>query len=285
MVTRGLTYGRARHAYFDSQPKDRQQELDTGLMVPRNHNKWMIEDVPARIRPALRVLLEAVHYAAQTNCDRWEFAVELDQLTAMGLTPNDFRWLVRNGLVEHQREVTLEGDDGRAFRHTGDLTFPEGTCFILADAGVSIACECPPVEARGTPVLWPSPDGDDYRAGLNGNSSISGEVLNGEQCLPRWDSQRRELRVDGMTVKRFKWTAANQETVLAAFEEENWSPRIDDPLPPHPEQDSKRRLSDTIKCLNRKQANRLVHFRGDGTGTGVTWELVERDGSGEESRR
>jgi hypothetical protein len=81
--------------------EDHQQELDTGKMEPRNHKQQMIEELPARIRPALGLLLEAVHYAEQTSGDCWEFAVELDQLTALGLTCNDFRWLVRKGLVEH----------------------------------------------------------------------------------------------------------------------------------------------------------------------------------------
>ena len=76
-------------------------------------------------------------------------------------------------------------------------------------------------------------------------------------------------------VKQFKWTAENQEAILCVFEEEGWPARIDDPLPPQAEQDSKRRLSDTIKCLNRKQANPILHFRGDGTGEGIIWELVD----------
>lgn len=45
----------------------------------------------------------------------------------------------------------------------------------------------------------------------------------------------------------------NQEMLLAAFQEEDRPCRIDDPLPPQPDQDARRRLSDTIKCLNRKQ--------------------------------
>src|SRR5688572_17611623 len=52
-------------------------------------------DVPARIWPALLVLLEAWQYAEQTNGNYWEFAVELSQLSALGLARNDFRWLVR----------------------------------------------------------------------------------------------------------------------------------------------------------------------------------------------
>ena len=94
-----------------------------------------------------------------------------------------------------------------------------------------------------------------------------------------WDAEGRELRIGGRLVKRFKWPATNQETVLAAFEEEGWRRRIDDPLPPVPDQLSTRRLSETIKQLNRHQKNALIRFRGDGTGEGVTWELVERDGS------
>ena len=71
----------------------------------------------------------------------------------------------------------------------------------------------------------------------------------------------------------------NQEAILTAFQEEGWPARIDDPLPPHPEQDPKRRLNDTIKCLNRKQSQSLIHFRGDGTGEAVIWERVAKNGS------
>lgn len=254
-------------------------------MEPRRHHKRTIEELPARIRPALGVLLEAAHYAEETSGDIWEYAVELDQLTALGFTCNDFRFLVRKGLVEHQREVTLEGDDGRAFRPAGDLTFPEATCFILTDAGISTACRyCPAATAVASPSS-PSPDEEAVRVTINRSFSENGRGAKGEQSLPTWDSERRELRISGMTVKRFKWPATNQETLLAVFEEEGWPHRIDDPLPPHQDQDSRRRLSDTIKCLNRKQINQLIHFCGDGTGEGVTWELLERDGSNERSRQ
>jgi hypothetical protein len=95
--------------------------------------------------------------------------------------------------------------------------------------------------------------------------------------MPNWGAEKRVLWFNGQVVKRFKWHAVNQEAILAAFDEEGWPCRIDDPLPPHPEQDPKRRLSDTIKCLNRKHFNRLIRFRGDGTGTGIVWELVNLD--------
>jgi len=93
--------------------------------------------------------------------------------------------------------------------------------------------------------------------------------------VPCWDSVRRQLVFQSAIVKCFRWPAANQETVLAAFEEDRWPPRIDDPLPPQPGQSTKRRLSDTIKCLNRHQSSHLLRFHGDGTGEGVLWQAVD----------
>src|SRR5207247_9758075 len=90
--------------------------------------------------------------------------------------------------------------------------------------------------------------------------------------LPRWDSERRELRWGELVVKQFRVPAPNQETVLAAFEEEGWPRRIDDPLPPRADQDPKCRLHDTINKLNRNQQQPLIHFRGDGMGRGLHWE-------------
>jgi hypothetical protein len=172
--------------------------------------------------------------------------------------------------VQHARELTLEGDDGRAFRPTGDLTFCERSCFILTEAGISAARRfTEPGERHLTDALTGE---------AGGVAGASGDVHNHPDI--HWDPAARKLRMNGQLVKRFKWPAANQEIVLNAFQEEGWPERIDDPLPPHADQDSKRRLSDTIKCLNRKQANPLIHFHGDGTGEGVIWEFVQPGASG-----
>jgi hypothetical protein len=82
------------------------------------------------------------------------------------------------------------------------------------------------------------------------------------------------LRVGEVVVKQFKVPAANQERILAAFEEDGWPIRIDDPLPPAVEQDPKRRLHDTINSLNRNQKRPLIRFIGDGSGQGIRWQLV-----------
>ncbi len=222
------------------------------------------EEFPKKILSAIEVLLEASGYACGTTGDIWEFAVEIQQLRKLGLASNDLRYLVRKGLVDHAREMTIVGQDGRKFQQTGDLTFTKRTCFVLTSSGVAAAREALATSLGSNgppPVASTAPDAP----------APTTDVV-----IPKWDPERRELRVDGRVVKRFKWHAENQERVLAAFDEEGWPFRIDDPLPPHEEQDSKRRLSDTIKCLNRKQADELVHFRGDGSGEGVVWEPVNR---------
>jgi hypothetical protein len=231
-------------------------------MVELSESRRVPLSIPLKVRPAIRALLYAFEYAEDVEGDRWEFAVAIRHLEKLGCTETDLRWLARKGYAEHAREITLPGANGRQFQPTGDLTFCRRTCFVLTAVG---ACQA----RRGFGA-----------GGLSAEAQCAaGEDQDSDRAnsRPYWDAETRILRVDGMIVKCFKWRAENQETILTAFQEESWRRRIDDPLPPKPEQDSKRRLSDTIKCLNRKQMRQLIHFRGDGTGQGVVWELVNSD--------
>jgi hypothetical protein len=101
----------------------------------------------------------------------------------------------------------------------------------------------------------------------------AGSTVN--DILPRWDRERRTLYVGDQVVKQFREPSPNQEAVLAAFHQEGWAYRIDDPLPHSPDQDPKYRLHHTIHRLNHNQRQTLIRFRGDGTGQGVCWELTE----------
>ena len=243
--------------------------------VSQSHDEHAESGVPPRIRPALALLHEAFRYSVQTSGDRWEFAVQLHELSGMGLIPNDFRWLVRKGFVEHRREVTLEGEDGRSFRQSGVLSFCDATCFVLTESGVSIASGLDSQDGNTNAHSPESPRSTGALTGLPARAGAENEDHYAEHGeIPKWDIERRVLLFRGVIVKQFKWSAVNQETVLAAFEEEAWPHRIDDPLPPQLDQDSKRRLSDTIKGLNHRQKNAFLRFHGDGTGEGVTWESV-----------
>gem|GEM_PF-956316 len=222
-------------------------------------------------RGALRELLAAHHYSLQVGRDVWDFAVTVHELRFSGLTESDLRWLVCEELVQHACEVTRIGDHNRQFQTTHPLVFTAHDCFILTDRGCDYARSILAHEPAPRRVAAPSPTTQDEEQ----PAEASRNGLVDAPSRPRWEPDRHELRLGSVLVKQFKWPAMNQETILAAFQEEDWPVRIDDPLPPQPDQDSKRRLSDTIKCLNRKQKNPLLHFRGDGTGEGVIWETVE----------
>jgi hypothetical protein len=204
-------------------------------------------ELPPGLGEALALLLKAHGYASELHRDPWDFAVEIAGLERAGLTPTDLRWLVCKGYVEHAAETTRNGR--RSFGAPGALTFPRRTCVVLTEAGAAFARVV----------------GRDRRF-------VGGDVAPGR--TPFWDEARRELRLGACVVKRFRQPAPSQEAVLAAFAEEGWPPHIDDPLPPRPGQDPKYRLHSTITNLNRGHEARLLHFRADGRGQGVCWQLL-----------
>ncbi len=216
-----------------------------------------------RIRLALQSLLEAMEYADDLAESIWDFAIELAPLRRLELTNSDLRWLIGRGLVEHAVEVTSDGDVHRSFRQPSRPFFSKKTCFVLTSAGAALSRE---ICGRRETIIRPA-----GRLGIA--ATRLPRVTAPERLVPRWDRDRQELRVGSTLIKRFKVPASNQEAILAAFEEESWPPRIDDPLPPHPEQSPKRRLQETIKSLNRNQKQPLVRFLGDGSGQGVRWEF------------
>ena len=211
------------------------------------------------IRAAMAQLLAARDYARDVQCNPWEFAIEIDRLTSLGVTASDLRWLVMKGYLEHACEVTGPADATRRFERRNNLALTKASCFLLADA-VSIPLEnlIAGPEAVGTTVQ-------------------DAAVLGRSMWLPHWDADDRTLYVGRQVVKEYRVRSPNQEAVLSAFEEEHWPHYIDDPLSPVGDQNPKQRLRDTIKCLNANQKKRLLRFRGDGTGERVRWELVGED--------
>jgi hypothetical protein len=147
--------------------------------------------------------------------------------------------------------VTEPSAPARAFVPAANIGLTEATCFVLTPAGLALCLEGAPHNAR------PGHEG----AAL---------VRAGEP--PRWDADLKELRLSGVLVKAFRRPAPNQETVLAAFQEEGWPPRIDDPIPRRGYRDSVQCLHDTVNHLNRAMLRPLLRFRGDGSGRGVRWD-------------
>jgi hypothetical protein len=201
---------------------------------------------------ALRLLLDAQTCARELGCAPWEFAVEIDQLHAGGVTNTQLRWLLHHGYIAHALETTGGTGRQRSFEAVAHLGFQPRSCFVLTDAGWALTADGAPRRYQG--------------AGPNRAAA-----------QPTWDGCRRELRFGDWLVKRFRKPAPNQELVLQVFAEEGWPWRIDDPLPPVAEQSPKRRLHDTICNLNRGHARPLIHFEGGGDGQSVCWQQSERE--------
>jgi hypothetical protein len=223
------------------------------------------------------MLHEALTYSQDVDVSKWDFALEIHSLRNERVTDSDLRWLACKGYVEHADETTLPSQDRRSFRPSGNFSLSENSCFVLTEDGLRIAqqilnghptsleqvaqreaVETTPEFALGELIFEPA-------TRKPTRQPARGEVV--------WDARRRELRVGTLVVKRYRVPAPNQELILSAFQEESWPPRIDDPLTSAPRINPKQRLHAAINSLNRNQKITLLHFRGDGNGSGICWEF------------
>lgn len=214
---------------------------------------------------ALQLLYESYNYAVELGRSKWDFAITISELKKLGITVSDCRWLLCKGLVEQGSEVSGFGETTRTFQKAGGLVFGKRTCFVLTESGLDVLRQFSESGQLTEPI-----NGQAARERPTDESDDTNGTVK-----PIWDRDRQELRLGGRLIKRFKVPAPNQEFILAVFEEEGWPVRIDDPLPPHPDVDPKRRLHDTISSLNRNQKSRLLRFQGDGSGQGILWQSVE----------
>src|SRR5262245_34047311 len=149
--------------------------------MPPDHRPGL--PLPADFTPetqtALSLLLQAYEYAHTLGQDVWEFAVEIRELQAACVTRAELRWLVCKGYAEHAVEARRKEKPGRSFRRLTSLEFSEKTCFILTEAGATLA----------RLVGHGQPRNPSIRGGM---SSPTTQEREGSE-VPRWDSARREL--------------------------------------------------------------------------------------------
>jgi len=216
---------------------------------------------------AVQMLWRARQYAQRAKCNPWQFALELDEFHRAGVCKSELRWLLMGGLVEHAQEVFDFAKPGRKFKKLPRHIVPANASFVLSDLGLARLAQFSNGCGGASPGINGSPKlAEDHQ-------QLPDRKASGERLVPRWDQERRELRFNGTVVKQYFYASPNQEILLAAFQEEGWPRRIDDPLHPIAERDSRERLRNAIKGLNRGQARPLILFSGDGTGCGVLWQL------------
>lgn len=219
-----------------------------------------------RLHAGFRELLKAIEYAVERNVSPWQFAVEIGCLRGLEFSNNDLRWLVAAGFLTHGIETTSAVDASRSFQSPEVLEFSDKSCFVLTQDGLAVSG-----------AIW-AHEVHLPAAGIFESQVGTRPLVIDHQAKPlrpHWDCDRQELLVGSIVVKRFRVPAVSQEAILAAFEEDAWPARIDDPLPPRADQPPKRRLQETIKSLNRNQKYPLIRFQGDGTAQGVLWEFSD----------
>ncbi|MFO1063089.1 MAG: hypothetical protein U0892_04350 [Pirellulales bacterium] len=213
---------------------------------------WLSE----RLGNGLLALLAAARYSICLPAQSRQMAVPLAELAAAGFEITDCRWLILQGFLEHLTETTFPGDEERSFR-LGDATVNSRSSFLLTDSGV---------------VFAERMIGDPDSSGVVFQTRYTPTPTTKRDQTPRWDVERQELWYEGRMIKQYRIPSPNQVAILCAFEEEGWPAKIDDPLPSHPEIDSRRRLNDAIRNLNRSRIVLSIRFAGDGSGQGILWE-------------
>ena len=90
--------------------------------------------------------------------------------------------------------------------------------------------------------------------------------------LPRWVAKDHELWFGDVLVKRYHRPAPIASLILAAFEEQNWPPLIDDPLSPILGRHEPARLRNQVQSLKRRLTNPLIRFYLHSAGTQIGWK-------------
>src|SRR5262245_33462777 len=206
-------------------------------------------------RPSSQRILAALPGAATVSADRqcspWEYALELSTLLALGGTETALRQLISSGAIEAAIEIARPAAGAPRFRRLRSLILPSDTCFIRA-----------PTTREQVLIA----------AGSLVDEPVASSPTSVRPC---WDHRARILTVSGRIAKQLRRPAASQVTILNVFEESGWPRAIDDPLPPRPDMDAKRRLHDTVTNLNRGLA--LIRFHGNGDGQSVYWNCISND--------
>ncbi len=165
-----------------------------------------------------------------------------------------------------------------------------GTLFLLHDRILEVLGVEKEISTRRVPAesSWPyesflwyhdlnfelgSPDSRLLRKlSAAANEFLGDDIISSSAIRPRWDKETRKLWFGDQVSKEYRQAAKNQESILGAFEDENWPAHIDDPITGDADlkTDKAQRLGDAVRGLNNN--NTFLHFERDGTGQGVNWK-------------
>jgi hypothetical protein len=187
----------------------------------------------------LQVLLNVHRRAQTTGRDPWDIALGLPELEAAGLTYDDLCELIARRLLAHKVEKIGRGGRRTLVRPRGSELSPRSH-FLLTAAGV-----------RWAEYLVASDPASNPTTPSEGES----------RTRPEWDAGRRLLSYTGRLVLKLSPQASIRKLILDSFQEDNWKPRIDNPITARSAgDDAGKRLRDALGGLNHSQLWRVLWF-------------------------
>lgn len=207
--------------------------------------------IDGKVLTTLQRIWQLQQYASQNGYEVTQLAIPYCDFVQWGHDLTQLRVLIVEGILVHLNEVPLSRNGERKVEPRDSLAINSQSSFLLSHT-------------------WQSRLGP-WFSDKNSHSATSDPA--GQKCKPVWNLHLRKLTFRDRLIKHFRCPAQNQEAILCAFEEEGWPEHICDPLPPIEACESKQRLHDAIRGLNRSQVNTLLRFGGDGTGEGVVWRV------------
>jgi hypothetical protein len=226
-------------------------------------------------------LLKARNNSLENSLSPWAKPLCIAHSCPRDMPEPVFLWMVYQNHVVH-----IAGDLSKARLSSGrlattSLCLTPSSFYVLTDEGAAFATEITETTYRALVNDGHTEDrlleNDNLDASdVPACGSFLQVVLNEVQLSPlrpRYDTENRVFRWGNHILKHFKQRRGPQELVLMAAEELNWPDWFDDPLTKLPGKNAKVRLHDTIKDLNRRQRAPLIHFRANGNGKRIGWEL------------
>jgi hypothetical protein len=203
-------------------------------------------------------LLVARISALEQNASARAQALPLSHFLAKGVPEQILLWMLYQHHIEHFQKIGPRTSARSEPQPVLSLRLQPTSSFALTDVGWAFA------DRFLSDILVPAEEGafaeawDQLLLGL---------------LVPRYDTDHRLFTWGAYVLKQFRQPSPNQELILCAAEELGWPAWFDDPLPRRAGLRPKTRLHDTIKDLNRWQRPCLVHFKGNGDGSRLGWEL------------
>lgn len=203
-------------------------------------------------------LLNACWEAREQNLPARDQPVSISRLRRLGISDELLLWMLFQAHIEHLTPSATGTTHDPANEVKPSVRLTAASMFALTTTGESFA------DMLLALSLLPADD-DEFQEAWS--------LLQLGQLVPHFDGDQRIFTWGQHLIKQFRQPSPNQETLLRSAEELLWPEWMDDPLPRKPKKNPKLLLRDTIKNLNRNQLSHFVHFKGDGTGTRVGWEL------------